>query len=130
MSPNNPLFDLTGRTALITGSSQGLGLAFARGLAQAGASIVLNGRDPHKLATAAERLRTEGARVATAAFDVNDSTAIATEVARIEKEFALIDVLVNNAGIHRRAPLLEMTEGQWREVIDTNLTSAFLVARA
>src|SRR3954462_9987692 len=101
MPANHPLFDLTERTALITGSSQGLGLAFARGLAQAGAAVVLNGRDPHKLGAAAEQLRAEGARVATAAFDVNDSTAIATEIARVEKEFAPIDVLVNNAGIHR-----------------------------
>src|SRR4051812_20511558 len=130
MPANHSIFDLTGRTALVTGSSQGLGLAFARGLAQAGAAVVLNGRDPHKLAAAAERLRAEGARVTTAAFDVSDSAAIATEVARIEKEFAPIDILLNNAGIHRRAPLLEMTEGQWREVIDTNLTSAFLVTRA
>ena len=130
MSTNNPLFDLTGRTALITGSSQGLGFAFARGLAQAGAALVLNGRNTTKLAAAAEQLRAEGARVTTAAFDVNDSAAIATGVARIEAEFAPIDILLNNAGIQRRAPLLEMNEGQWREVIDTNLTSAFLVTRA
>lgn len=130
MSTNPSLFDLSGRTALITGSSQGLGFAFARGLAHAGAAIVLNGRDATKLATAAAQLRAEGARVATAVFDVNDSATIATEVARIETEFAQIDILLNNAGIHRRAPLLEMTEQQWREVIDTNLTSAFLVTRA
>jgi len=129
MTTPNPLFDLTGRTALITGSSQGLGFAFARGLAQAGAAIVLNGRNPTKLAAAASQLQEEGARVTTATFDVNDSAAIAIEVTRIEAEFAPIDILVNNAGIHRRAALLEMTEVQWREVIDTNLTSAFLVTR-
>ncbi len=130
MPTPTPLFDLTGRTALVTGSSQGLGFAFARGLAQAGAAIVLNGRNVAKLGAAAEQLRSEGARVSTAVFDVTDSATIASEVARIEKEFAPIDILLNNAGIHRRAPLLEMTEAQWREVIDTNLTSAFLVARA
>lgn len=130
MSASNPLFDLQGRTALITGSSQGLGFAFARGLAQAGASLVLNGRDPKKLAAAAEMLRQEGARVATAAFDVTDGAAVMREVERIEREVGIVDILVNNAGIHRRAPLEEMTEAQWREVIDTNLTSAFLVARA
>ena len=130
MSANNPLFDLNGRTALITGSSQGLGFAFARGLAQAGAAVVLNGRNGQKLNAAADQLRAEGLRVATAAFDVNDRAAITSEVTRIEAEFAPIDILLNNAGIHRRAPLLEMTEVQWREVIDTNLTSAFLVARA
>ncbi|HEY4246732.1 MAG TPA: SDR family oxidoreductase [Lacunisphaera sp.] len=130
MPPPNSLFDLSGRTALITGSSQGLGLAFARGLAQAGAAVILNGRDATKLNNAAEQLRAEGARVATAGFDVNDSTAIAAEVKRVGAEFSPIDILVNNAGIHRRAPLLEMTELQWREVIDTNLSSAFLVTRA
>lgn len=130
MAGPNPLFDLTGRTALITGSSQGLGLALARGLAGAGAAIVLNGRDEKKLVTAAETLRAEGARVTTAAFDVTDGAASAAGVAKIEAEFAPIDILINNAGIQRRAPLAEMTEEQWRTVIDTNLTSVFLVARA
>jgi gluconate 5-dehydrogenase len=130
MSAPNPLFDLNGRIALITGSSQGLGFAIARGLAQAGAAIVLNGRDEVKLATAADVLRAEEARVTTAAFDVTDGAASAGAVASIEAEFGPIDILVNNAGIQRRAPLAEMTETQWREVIDTNLTSAFLVARA
>ncbi len=124
------LFDLSGRTALITGSSQGLGLAVARGLAAAGAALVLNGRDETKLAASAEILRGEGARVFTAAFDVTNGAAAAAAVERIEKDFAPIDILVNNAGIHRRAPLAEMTEAQWREVIDTNLTSAFLVTRS
>ena len=132
MSSSNPLFDLTGRTALVTGSSQGLGLAMARGLAQAGATIVLNGRDEKKLAATAEALRVEIARsrVGTAAFDVGNGAAAAAAVEKIEAEFAPIDILVNNAGIQRRAPLAEMTEAQWREVLDTNLTSAFLVARA
>ena len=129
MAQSNPLFDLTGRTALITGSSQGLGLALARGLGAAGASLVLNGRDVTKLAAAAARLRAEGLKVTTAAFDVTNAEAIAQAVARVETEVAPIDILVNNAGIHRRAPLAEMTETQWREVLDTNLTSAFLVTR-
>jgi len=129
MTQNNPLFDLTGRTALITGSSQGLGLALARGLGVAGAALVLNGRDETKLAGAAAALRAEGFKVATAAFDVTDGKAIEAAVGRVETEIAPIDILVNNAGIHRRAPLAEMTEQQWREVLDTNLTSAFLVTR-
>ena len=129
MAQPNPLFDLTGRTALITGSSQGLGLALARGLGAAGASLVLNGRDVTKLAAAAATLRAEGLKVTTAAFDVTNAEAIAQAVARVETEVAPIDILVNNAGIHRRAPLAEMTETQWREVLDTNLTSAFLVTR-
>jgi gluconate 5-dehydrogenase len=126
----NSLFDLTGRTALVTGSSQGIGLALARGLAEAGAAVVLNGRDETKLAAAAAALRATGARVGTAAFDVTDGAAAAAGVARLEAAFAPIDILVNNAGIHRRAPLAEMTEAEWRAVLDTNLTSAFLVARA
>jgi gluconate 5-dehydrogenase len=123
------LFDLSGQIALITGSSQGLGLALARGLGQAGASLVLNGRCEAKLAAAAELLRSEGLRVTTAAFDVTQGGAVEQAVAKVEAEFGPISVLVNNAGIHRRAPLEEMSETQWREVIDTNLTSAFLVAR-
>ncbi len=130
MPEKNPLFDLTGRTALVTGSGQGLGHAMARGLAQAGAAVVLNGRNGEKLEAAAAALRAEGARVATAVFDVTDGAAAEREVARLEAEFAPIDILVNNAGIQRRALLAEMTEAQWREVLDTNLTSAFLVARA
>ena len=128
----NPLFDLTGRTALITGSSQGIGLALACGLAQAGAGVVLNGRDEKKLTTAAAIVRAEvpGARVSIAAFDVTDGAACHAAVAKIEADFAPIDILINNAGIQRRAPLAEMTEAQWREVIDANLTSVFLVARA
>jgi gluconate 5-dehydrogenase len=126
----NPLFDLAGRTALITGSSQGLGFALARGLAQAGAAVVLNGRDEAKLAAAAGTLRAEGTKVTTASFDVTDGPAAMNAVAKIETDFAPIDILINNAGIQRRAPLAEMTEEQWRAVLDTNLTSAFLVTRA
>jgi gluconate 5-dehydrogenase len=126
----NPLFDLAGRTALVTGSSQGLGFALARGLAQAGAAVVLNGRDETKLAAAASTLRAEGARVTTAAFDVTNGAASANAVTKLEAEFAPLDILINNAGIQRRAPLAEMTEEQWRAVVDTNLTSAFLVSRA
>ena len=132
MTKNNLLFDLTGCTALVTGSSQGLGLAIARGLAEAGAAIVLNGRDEKKLAAAADTLRVElaGGRVATAVFDVTDGAAVMREIERVENDFAPIDILVNNAGIQQRAPLAEMTETQWRAVIDTDLTSVFLVSRA
>ena len=130
MSAPNPLFDLSGRTALITGSGQGLGFAIARGLAQAGATVVLNGRDVKKLAASAEILRAEHARVATCAFDVTDGAASATAIGKFVSESGPIDILVNNAGIQRRAPLAEMSEAHWREVIDTNLTSAFLVTRS
>jgi gluconate 5-dehydrogenase len=125
MDARQSIFDLAGQTALVTGSSQGIGFALARGLARAGAALILNGRDEGKLAAAAETLRAEGARVATAAFDVTDGDQIAEVLARTDE----VDILVNNAGIQRRAPLAEMTEVQWREVLETNLTSAFLVAR-
>jgi gluconate 5-dehydrogenase len=130
MLDGRALFDLTGRTALVTGSSQGIGLALARGLCAAGAGVVLNGRDQAKLGAAVEALRAEGAQVAAAAFDVTDGAGIAAALERVAGEVGPIDILVNNAGIHRRAPLVDMTEAQWREVIDTDLTSAFLVARA
>ena len=126
----NSLFDLTGRTALVTGSSQGLGYAIARGLAQAGAALVLHGRDAAKLAAAAAQLRGEGAAVTTATFDVADGAAVQAAVGRLAEAGTPIDILVNNAGIQRRAPLLDMSEEQWRAVLDTNLTGAFLVARA
>jgi gluconate 5-dehydrogenase len=130
MDAPKSLFDLTGRTALVTGSSQGIGFALARGLAQAGASVVLNGRDKAKLVRAAAELSDTGARVGTAAFDVTNAAATLAGVELIEAEFGAIDILVNNAGILRRAPLLELTEAQWREVLDTDLTSAFFLARA
>jgi gluconate 5-dehydrogenase len=126
----NSLFDLTGRTALVTGSGRGLGLAFARALAQAGAAVALNGRDESRLAATADVLRGEGARIALAPFDVTDGAACLRAVEKLEADFAPIDILVNNAGIQQRAPLAEMSEQQWRAVVDTNLTSAFLVARA
>ena len=124
------LFDLSGRTALITGSSQGIGLALAQGLAAAGAAVVLNGRDVGKLAAAEARLLAAGARIYTAAFDVTEGAAIGPAVEALETRAGPIDILINNAGIHRRAPLADMSEADWRAVIDTNLTSAFLVARA
>ena len=124
------LFDLTDRTALITGSSSGIGHALARGLAGAGARIILNGRNARKLEEAAESLRKEGAFVVTAAFDVTEGIAVAEAVARIEAEVGAIDILVNNAGMQRRAPLEEFPEAQWHELMKTNVDSVFLVGQA
>lgn len=128
--PTPSLFDLTGRNALVTGSSQGLGFALARGLAAAGANVVLNGRDRARLEAAASALRAEGREVRLAAFDVTHGDAVTEAVSRLEAESGPIDILVNNAGIQRRFPLLDLEEKVWRELLDTNLTSAFLVARA
>lgn len=123
------LFDLTGQNALVTGSSQGLGLAMARGLAQAGATVILNGRDPNKLDQAVETLKGEGLSVRGFAFDITDTVQIKSEIPRIEQKVGAIHILVNNAGIQRRAPLVTFEEADWRDVIETNLTSVFLVTQ-
>jgi len=123
------LFNLTGRTALITGSSRGLGRAFADGLAKAGARVVLNGTDPARLERAAEDMRVVGFDVLTAAFDVTDEAAVVAAFARFDAEGIAIDILVNNAGIQFRKPMLELATADWQRVIDTNLTAAFIVGR-
>jgi gluconate 5-dehydrogenase len=123
-------FSLAGRIALITGSSAGIGFALARGLAAAGAIIVLNGRDAGKLAQSAETLRGEGHTIHTALFDATQSTEVEAAVARIEAEIGPIDILFNNAGMQRRAPLQDFTEAHWHELMRTNLDSVFLVAKA
>ncbi len=122
-------FDLRGRTALVTGSSRGLGLAMARALAEAGAGLVLNGTDVARLARTAEALRAEGHAVRESPFDVTDEAAVAAAFARLDAEGVAVDVLVNNAGIQHRQPLVELPLADWRRVLDTNLTSAFLVGR-
>ncbi|GAC1547281.1 MAG: SDR family oxidoreductase [Collimonas sp.] len=123
-------FSLSGRLALITGSSGGIGFALARGLAAAGTAIVLNGRDAGKLARVAAQLRTEGYTIHEACFDVTSSASVEAAVARIEGEIGAIDILFNNAGIQRRAPLEEFKEADWHELIQTNLNSVFYVAKA
>src|SRR6516165_7575076 len=110
-------FDLTGRRALVTGASRGLGLAIARGLAEAGALVLLNGREQKRLDAAQVALAAEGLAVGTAAFDVGDGAGVADAAARLGP----IDILVNNAGIQRRGPLEDFAEADWRAVLDTNL---------
>jgi gluconate 5-dehydrogenase len=124
------LFDLTGRRALVTGSSQGIGLALARGVAEAGAAVVLNGRDAAKLEAAAAGLRAAGLTADIAGFDVTDPDAVDASVARIEAEIGPIDILFNNAGVNLRGPLDQMATETWQTVIATNLHSAFYCARA
>ena len=124
------LFDLSGRHAVVTGSSQGIGLALAQGLAHAGAAVVLNGRDEAKLEAAAGRLQAAGLRASFAAFDVIDPIAVGEGVARIEAEQGPIDILVNNAGIQRRAPLEDYPIETWHELMRANLDSVFYVGQA
>jgi len=125
-------FDLSGRAALVTGSSRGIGAAIADGLARAGAAVILNGRDEPRLAQALEsaRRRLPGTTWSACAFDVTDEAAIEDAVARRESVSGPIDILVNNAGMQVRTPLIEISQENWRSVIETNLTSAFLVGRS
>lgn len=123
------LFDLSGKTALVTGSSGGLGLAMARGLAEAGAEIVLNGRDENRLAAAAKSFETAGLSVLTRAFDVADEAAVLRAFERFDAEGVSIDILVNNAGVQLRKPMLELSSEEWRRVVDIHLTAAFQIGR-
>ena len=123
------LFDLSGKTALITGSSGGLGLAMARGLAEAGAAVILNGRDESKLNAAAQALTAAGHHATISAFDVADEAAAMAAFERFDRAGTAIDILVNNAGIQFRKPMVELAADDWRRVIETNLTSAFLIGR-
>jgi len=126
----NKLFDLTGKTALITGSGRGLGFTFAKGYVEAGARVVLNDVSREELDKAMATLREMGGDVAGYVFDVTDAEQVEKNVAAIEAEVGPIDILINNAGIHRRAPLEEMTPENFRKVVDVNLTSAFIVGQA
>ncbi|MEA5162726.1 SDR family oxidoreductase [Cereibacter johrii] len=123
------LFDLTGRTALITGSSRGLGRAFAEGLAGAGARVILNGVNAARLEEAAAEMRAEGFDVLTAAFDVADEAAIKAAFERLDAEGIEVDILMNNAGIQFRKPMLELDTADWQRVIDINLTASFVIGR-
>ena len=124
------LFNLSGRRALVTGSSAGIGYALARGLAGAGAKVVLNGRDAVRLEQALARLRAEGAQADAIAFDVTSPTDVAASIERIENEIGPVDILVNNAGMQRRAPLQDFSHAQWEQLMKTNVDSVFLVGQA
>jgi gluconate 5-dehydrogenase len=124
----NSLFDLTGKRILITGSNGGIGFDIARGLANSGAGVILNGRNPEKLGQAVKKLRSENLRAEGSAFDVTDEAGIVAAVADLEAA-SPINCLVNNAGIQRRVRLDEVETATWNEVLATNLTSAMLVSR-
>jgi gluconate 5-dehydrogenase len=122
-------FSLKGKVALVSGSSRGLGLAFARALAGAGAAIVLNGRDATALQRAEREIAALGVKVVVEPFDVRDGVATAQGVARAAERMGRLDILINNAGIVIRKPTLETTDAEWQEVIDTDLTACFRLAR-
>ena len=123
------LFDVSGKVVLITGSSRGLGFAYATGFAEAGAKVIVNGTARESVDRAVEEIRRAEGFAAGYPFDVTDSAQVERSVAQIEREVGPIDVLINNAGIHRRAPLAEMTVEEWKAVIEVNLNAAFIVAR-
>jgi gluconate 5-dehydrogenase len=124
------LFDIAGRTALVTGSSRGIGRALAQGLAEAGAEVILNARDDAALGVAADEIKqTTGAAVHAVPFDVTDPAAVASGIARIEESVGPLDICVNNAGMQRRAPFTEFAVADWNALMATNVTSAFLVGR-
>lgn len=123
-------FDLTGRRALVTGSGSGIGLAYAEGLAGAGAEVVLNGRDKAKLEAAEKALKAKGFKVATSAFDVTDPAAVNAGIDAIESERGPIDILVNNAGMTIRQKLEDFADADWRRVMATNIDSVFYVSKA
>jgi Dehydrogenases with different specificities (related to short-chain alcohol dehydrogenases) len=127
---NHPLFDLTGKVALVTGATHGLGMAMAKGLASAGATLVINGvSSQEKIDKALKEYKAAGFNAHGYKFDVTDEAQAEAAVKRIEDEVGPIDILVNNAGIIRRVPLLEMPLEEWELVIKTDLTGVFTMSR-
>lgn len=124
------IFDLTGRLALVTGSSKGIGFAIARGLSDAGATIVLNGRDREQLEKARAALAAEGRNVHARSFDVTDARDVERAVAEIESEIAPIEILFNNAGIQHRTPLEDFPLEAWERLKAANIDSVFFVGQA
>jgi gluconate 5-dehydrogenase len=124
------LFDLTGRTALITGSTRGIGFALAQGLAEAGAAVILNSRQQDAVTQAVSKLQALGLNARGAVFDVADTAGVDAAFEGFDRDGLAIDILINNAGIQHRQPMLDLTLDDWNRVINTNLTAAFVVGRA
>lgn len=123
------LFDLTGKVALITGATHGLGMAMAKALGQAGARLVINGNTPAKMEAALESYRKEGFDAQGYLFDVTDEALVKENIEKIEKEVGPIGILVNNAGMIKRIPALEMDAAEFRQVVDVDLTAPFIVSK-
>jgi gluconate 5-dehydrogenase len=123
------LFNLTGKVALITGGTQGIGMAIAKTFGKAGAKIVVNGRSEEKLSKAKAQFKKEGLDVYTLVFDVTDETAVDKGISEIEKNVGPVEILVNNAGIIKRTPILEMPVADFKQVIDIDLVAPFIVAK-
>jgi gluconate 5-dehydrogenase len=130
MNETSSLFRLDGRRALITGSGRGIGLTLARGLAKAGAAIVINDRNEAKAEAIAQQLREQGATADIAVFDVTLEEQVNEAIERLETETGAIDILVNNAGIQRRASLENFSSRDWHDLMRVNLDGVFHVSRA
>jgi gluconate 5-dehydrogenase len=129
-APKSPaLFDLSGRTALVTGSSRGIGFSLAQGLAEAGARVIVNSRQPSAVDETVARLRAQGLEASGLAFDVASEASVVQAFQALDAQGAEVDILVNNAGIQHRQPMLELALADWQRVLDTNLTAAFLAGR-
>lgn len=128
--PSSPNFDLTGKIALITGASKGLGRAMAHSLAQAGAHIALVSRDREKLESVRKEITANGTKAEVLTADVRDESSIAQLAADVRSKLGPVQILINNAGINIRKSLVDFTLAEWQSVMDTNLTSAFLMCRA
>ena len=124
------LFDLSGKTALVTGSSQGIGYALAQGLMDAGANVILNGRDTDKLSAAAEKLSGRRTAVHTLAFDATDHSTVKSSVDGFEADHGAIDILVNNAGMQFRTPLEDYPVDMFTKLLETNISTVFNVGQA
>ena len=124
------MFDLGGRVAIVTGGNGGIGLGMARGLASHGAAIVVAGRNAEKSQAAAKELESLGAKASVFTVDVKDEGQVKEMIADTVRRHGRLDILVNNAGINVRKPPHEITAAQWREVMETNLTSAFMASQA
>ena len=122
-------FQLNGKLALITGSSAGIGFALARALGEAGAHVVINGRNSQKVSVAVQTLKSEGLNVSASVFDVTDAQSVSTAVNDIETQLGAIDILVNNAGMQIRGPLHEYKDDDWQTLMRTNLDSVYYVGK-
>jgi gluconate 5-dehydrogenase len=129
MNTQDELFTVKDKVVLITGSSRGLGLTFARSFARRGAKVILNGRNPESLEDAQKKLKKEGFDAGISAFDVFEEEKVKSAIAEIKEKYGPVDVLMNNAGIQRRAPLEELEVQDWEDVLKVNLTGAFVVAK-
>lgn len=125
----NELFDLTGKVALVTGATHGLGMAMAKSLAKSGATLLVSGNTPSKMETALSTYAEEKIEVHGYLFDVTDEAAVDHKITEIEREFGAIDILVNNAGMIMRQPALEMAVADFRKVVDVDLVSPFILSK-